>query len=486
MATLGIEICDAGFQSAVAEDNEPRLTAPAGPNGVLLWPGFAFQDGARLFFGREAEDSWFVHPRRVTHAFWEKLSHEPTPLHGTGKAPSCSELSFHFLRDYLQRLGPAASSERVVLAVPSAYLKDSAVEDEKVGLILGMANELKLPLVGVVDEACAALCDARGAGINPAHPVIVVDAQLHGATLALLSASSGLLQRKDYVHLPQAGFAHLLKHLTASMGNRFLRHTAFDILEDGRIEQTFYRQTKEFFVTGAAEHRYQINTARRTYEFIATREQLASDTQGAETALLHGLQGLVAKSGLSAGGCTVALTARVTCLPGFAARLQGAGFVRVVKLPAGAAAAGAAALGSKRARVANLADVQVDSGVDLTEVKQSSGATWEALLHKARLTEPRVLPSHVVIDGIGHVLGGNGTVTIGAPGLGPVIALPAGFTTVEDCLVKLERSGGRLWFSEGGSQPARVAVEAGDRLVIRCGAATADLLFASVRSSSFV
>ncbi len=96
--------------------------------------------------------------------------------------------------------------------------------------------------------ACAALCDPRAPGFNPTLPVIVVDVHLEGADLTLLAADERL-ERKHFLHLPNPATRPVAQapH-PASMGNRFLRHTAFDILEDGRVEQTFFLpvQTKEF------------------------------------------------------------------------------------------------------------------------------------------------------------------------------------------------------------------------------------------------
>jgi len=483
LVTLGIELCDAGFLAASIDNNTPCLVAPSGLAGAFDWPGFAHYDGSRLIFGREAEDAWFVHPRQVSHVFWERLSHESSALGTSGKPAPLSELAFAFLRDYVQRLGPSAQSGNVVLAVPGGYLKDAATEDEKIGLLLGMASELKLPLVRIVDEACASLCDPRSPGINPVRPVVFIDLHLHGADLSLLRTENGLVRRTDFLHLAQAGVAQLLKHLTATMGNRFLRQTAFDILEDGRIEQTFFRQTKDFLLSGAQEFRFQINTARRNYELIANREQLVSDSQAFESALLNGVLSLLHKAGLAQGVVSVALSARAACLPGFEGRLRSAGFLRSVRLAPGAAACGAARLGVGRQAAANLADVPVDCAVPIGEVTQSHGAPWEALLHKVRLPEPRAAPSHVILDGIGHSLGGNGIITVGPPRSGANVTLPIDFDAAEDCLVRLERSGGRLWMVEGGSTGGRAAVDAGDRLTIRSGALAADLLFASFRGT---
>jgi hypothetical protein len=486
MPSIGIELCNAGFQAAVCEKNDPRLLAPGESAGILDWPGFAYHDNQKFWFGRPAEDVWFVHPRQVCHVFWDKLSHEPSALTAAGKTPSFSELAFYFLRDFTEHLITAAGPlDKVVLAVPSVYLKDAATEEQKIGLLLGMAGELHLPLAGVMDMASAALCDPRGPGVNPALPVVVVDIHLSGADLSLHLAEDGRFERKDFTHLAPAGYAPLLKHLTAAMGNRFLKHTAFDILEDGHIEQTFYRETKDFMTSGAPEYRYQINTARRAYEMTATHEQLVLDAMSFAGMLLQGVQSLVHKMPDRTEPVTVALTTRAACVPGLESRLRAAGFMRLLRLPAGAAASGAALAGASRLQVQDLSDIPVELAVPLAEVKRAMGAPWEAHLQKAKSTGPRLQPTHVIIDGLGHALGGNGGFTIGSVSACADLALPESFNAAGDCLVQLQREAGRLWFVDAPSAaPAaatrqiRTALEAGDRLVVRCGSAAADLLFA--------
>jgi hypothetical protein len=170
------------------------------------------------------------------------------------------------------------------------------------------------------------------------------------------------------------------------------------------------------------------------------------------------------------------------------ARLRSAGFNRLVHLPDGAAASGAARIGEQRLRVpADLGDIPVETAVPLSLARCSAVAPWEARLQKVRLPSPRPAPTHVILDGIGHPLGGKGRFTIGAASAGPDVTLPDAFNIADDCSVPLLREGGRLWFVEpgnGNGHPAagahagRTAVEAGDRLTIRCGAAAADVLFA--------
>lgn len=487
MSTIGIRLCDAALRTAVCDQTEARLIPVADANGATDWPGFVYQDGANYSFGRAAEDMWFVYPRRVTHTFLAKLAHDPSATQvPIGRPPSFSELAFFFLREFTNRLvATAGPLEKVVLAVPGGYLKDAATEEEKVGLLLGMAAELKLPLAGIVDMACAALCDPRAPSFNPALPVVVIDVHLEGADLTLLTADERL-ERKGFLHLPNSGYAQLLKHLTAAMGNRFLRQTAFDILEDGRIEQMFFRQTKDFLESRAPEHRYQINTATRNYEMLAKHEQLAADAQAFGTTLVQAVQTFVEQTAHSPGLCTLALTARTVVLPGLEARLRAAGFLRQLRLPPGAAAAGAARIGESRLQVpADLADVPVETAVPLSDTRRAAALPWEARLQKSRHAEPHPAPTHAILDGRGHPIGGASRFVIGPATATADLTLPDAFSHADTCIVPLVRDGGRLWFVDsgpagvaaGGPAP-RVAIESGDRLTIRCGSAVAEVLFA--------
>ena len=76
MRTLGVELCDAGFQAALAGEGEPRLLAPEGRTGVIDWPGFVYHDNRDYRFGPAGEDAWFVHPRRVCQTIWSRLVRE--------------------------------------------------------------------------------------------------------------------------------------------------------------------------------------------------------------------------------------------------------------------------------------------------------------------------------------------------------------------------------------------------------------------------
>lgn len=488
MHTIGVEFSDAGFITALAEANQSRLIDIPDRAGSTEWPGFCHADGPNFTFGRAAEDLWLVHPRRVVHNFWARLAHEPSTLNVSGKPPSFSELAFYFLREFTTRLALVVPNpERYVLAVPSAYFRDDATEEEKIGLLLGMAGELKLPLAGLIDLACASLCDPRGPGFDHSRPVIVVDIGLDGAELTLVVAD-GKLSRRAFILLPQSGLTHLLKQLTGTMGNRFLRHTAFDILEDGRIEQTFFRQTKEFVCGESTEFRYVINTSTRTYEMHVKRDQLCADAQAFIATLVQGVSSFAHSTLPTTDPCSIALTDRAARLPGLEARLRHSGFARILRLPRGAAAAGAAQIGARRLAVpADLAEVAVESSVPMADACSLIAAPWEARVVKLRERASHPPPTHAILDGLGYPIGRAPSFTIGLAGSGTDVSLPPAFQAAFDCSIALACEDGRLWFTDSalptvsGTSPAlaaRTAIDSGDRLVVRCGAISTEILFA--------
>ena len=477
MPSLGLELSDAGLLAAQGDDSNVSLVPPAGAAGGEDWPGYACATERGLVLGRAAEDLWFVHPRRISWNFWSRLAHEPSGLLANGKPVAFSELAYFHLRDFVAKV-PAA--DQVVLALPGDYLRDAATEEEKVGLVLGMVGELRLPVSGMIDHACAALCDPRGPVFSPTIPVLVVDTGLDGSDLTLLTQDGARLTRRAFARLPQSGLAGLLKQLTGSFGNRFLRHTTFDILEDGRIEQEFFRQLKDFVWSEAPEFRFVINTATRAYEMPAKHEQLATDAQAFTTTLGQAVQTFLQRHLPAGSPFTLALTDRAARLPGLSARLRSCGPARQIRLARGAAAAGAAHLAHRWLKTpADLSEVPVETSVPRTEAAGSHRARARIQLHKTSGAPSPAIPTHAILGGIGHPLVAGSVFTIGSADQQPRLALPPGFSHVPGCLAQLTFEGGALWWQDtSGDTPARVAVAAGDRLTFASDELAAEVLFA--------
>ncbi len=490
MNVLGIELCDAGLLTAREDGDSARLAGPSSTSGDLGWPAVSLRRGESLVHGPEAEAAWFEHPRLVSHLFWEKLSHEPSELQSPNGSPySFSQLAFYFLNDYVKRLHTGAGpADKVALAIPGHYLRDPAVEEEKVGLLLGMAAELKLPLVRIVDMACAALWEPAAREFPRNLPIVHVDVHLHGAEISLLRREDDTLARAACHHVPQAGYAQILRHLKNAMGNRFLRHTAFDIHEDRRLEQAFYDQTKQFLLAPSQSDReflYQLNTGYRSYQMVATRTQLETDIQGFDQMIVLGVSTVAADAALAPGRCVVSLSDRAARLDGLRARLRDAGFNRVFALRPGAAALGAATLARDCPAVDDLADVEVDLRVPLLH-GAGHDRPVESVLHRANEGAERPAPSHVIVDGIGHAIGAHG-LTLGTRHAvsGVDVALPDSFDGVGDYVVRVLREGGELKLEmPGGAGDPPSPVAAGDRLALRSGGLATELIFAFCKDVS--
>lgn len=228
-------------------------------------------------------------------------------------------------------------------------------------------------------------------------------------------------------------------------------------------------------------YHYQINTGTRTYELIATRDQLASDLAGFNQAVLQGAQAIFKKSGGRSPRCTVALTARADLLPGLAGVLQAAGLSRVLHLPPGAAACGAARIGAQHEKQTQIADVPVELTAPAGLLPQQSADQCVVRLVKARRPSPARRPSHALCEGLGHLLDGQKVFTIGPSALAPDLTLPEEFDAAgSGGQVVLEQVDGLWWLpgSLASQLHERALIEAGDRLTIQHGTNETEVHFA--------
>jgi hypothetical protein len=393
----GLELCDAGFFAAGGGPGARRVLALEPEAEPRAWPGFIHCLGGEWVAGPAAEDEWMVHPREVSHSFWDRLSLNEADIPGSPPA-TCSELAYHCLRQFTQEVTAATGPFRHLgMAVPGAYLQTPEDEELKIGLLLGMAQDLRMPLVMITDLATAALAAAGRASLGEG-PAIVVDVHLHATELTLLEKRAGAWRRTRFLLVPNVGQVPIMRHLMGTMGNRFLRQTAFDIQEDRRLEQVFYHDLKRFYEAGGVrphEHVFQINTTRRSYEMKATREQLSADLQAFERQVVQGVQRLAAGTKTTP---RVVLTARSAQLDGLDALLRDGGFGLPHILPDGAAALGAARL-AEGMPGCDLLEVPVADSlpVGLPDDGPDAGLQWE-LRPPTRRVPPAAL-THVAADG---------------------------------------------------------------------------------------
>ena len=135
MAILAAHINDA----ALVVSNDARI--------LYREPGFALLEDDILKTGNEAYSNASLKPRRIQNRFWSDL--KTTPLSDPRfQHLSAADLVSQQLEEIWQRV--AQPGDRLVIAVPPYMNNDN------LGLLLGMRMERERPVVAMVDAAVAA------------------------------------------------------------------------------------------------------------------------------------------------------------------------------------------------------------------------------------------------------------------------------------------------------------------------------------------
>jgi hypothetical protein len=213
VAVLALELNDAGLLSSTGQDWRDE------------GPGYALLDPDRLLLGTEARAQARLRPRRLNHQFWARLDTAPL-MQPTALAASHADLACAQL-DAIWRRRPAGAD--ALLLVAPAFLDRDAL-----GLVLGIAAELGIPVTGLVDAAVAASTQ-RAPGRELAH----LDLGLHGALLTRIEQSDAL-QRGEFEVLPAAGLLVLEDAWARVAAGAFVAQTRFDPLHAAESEQALY------------------------------------------------------------------------------------------------------------------------------------------------------------------------------------------------------------------------------------------------------
>jgi hypothetical protein len=185
-------------------------------------PGFALLDDDRLTTGNEAFSQARVKPRRIQNEYWSNLKTDPL-----------ADRRFHHLSaaDLVSRQleqiwqGAIGSGDRLVVAVP-AYMSN-----DNLGLFLGIATELKIPIVAMVDAAIAAT-RREYKGAVPVH----VDLSLHTTVLTRV-AQSGQAQVDRSAVIDDSGILALYDAWMHVIAEAFVQQSRFDPLHTAETEQ---------------------------------------------------------------------------------------------------------------------------------------------------------------------------------------------------------------------------------------------------------
>jgi hypothetical protein len=202
--------------------NDAGILITDGDRILCREPGFALLEDDGLITGRAAWASASLKPRRIQNHYWFDL--KTTPLvDGRFQHLTPADLASQQLEELWRRT--AKPGDHLALAVPN-YMGN-----EQLGLLLGIAVDLKIPVVAMVDAAVAATRRQYAHGV-PVH----IDLSLHSATLSRLS-QNGQAQCERSAVIDEAGMLDLYDIWLRVIAETFVQQSRFDPLHTAETEQ---------------------------------------------------------------------------------------------------------------------------------------------------------------------------------------------------------------------------------------------------------
>ena len=247
MSLLAAHINDAGISVLSAD----RL--------LYREPGFALLDDDELITGSKAFANARIKPRRIHNRFWSELTTDALPDRRFQHL-SAADLVSRQLEQIWEAV--AASGDRLVVAVPAYMTGDN------LGLFLGIANELDVPVAGLVDAAVAAT-RREYQGAVPVH----VDLSLHVATLSRLR-QNGQVQLDRSVVIESGGMLSLYDAWIRVIADAFVKQSRFDPLHTAETEQLLLDRLGEWLAVAAANDKLAIEIEFRGIAHSAELESL--------------------------------------------------------------------------------------------------------------------------------------------------------------------------------------------------------------------
>lgn len=315
MSTLVLEINDAGL---IASDGEQIH---------LQSPGYAVVEKGGLVVGAEALNRSRLNPRATHNRFWAQLNLDPL-FNATAQIAHHGDLTYHHLDSLWHEL--KTDCDELLLTVPGSFTS------RQLGLLLGIAQRLELPVRGLVDTAVAAAAQAR----PPAGPCLHLEIHLHQVTGTRMDIGQEVT-RISVEEAAKSGLAGLREHWAELIADSFMRNTRFDPLHDAGVEQALHNHLPGWLdsLRSAPSATLELEAGGKTRTIRLTRERLIQAAEGVYQEIETKLQTLLP----SHQPGSLLIGARLAALPGLLDRLGEFSGRQVTALAATTPAAGALA-----------------------------------------------------------------------------------------------------------------------------------------------
>ena len=323
MPLLGLELNDTGI---LAAGGEPAQLLDV-ESGEKESPGFALAHNDQLILGKDAHDSARLHPRLYTNRFWDELSAEQIKqpaLEGKTNA-ELAYLHLSKIWDSLKGYG-----DEIVLAVPGFF------SHKQLGLILGITNELSMPVKGFAATAIAASPEPY-----PEHLLFYLDIHLHRLEITFLEQGDQLTH-KETKTIPAKGLHYLYTEWIKAIADEFVRSTRFDPFDQAIYEQELFRCLPQVLkdlkgnpsTTFAMKAGSQIHSVILTYDLFARKSKLVFRE------VYHLIEEMKKRYGTAEMASVLEVSHRFSPLPGYREELDKLPNVQIVELEKGSGARG--------------------------------------------------------------------------------------------------------------------------------------------------
>jgi len=325
MKLIGLEINDTGILAA-AGGNPAKLLDIDGQ--AKESPGFALPQKKGMLIGRPAEGKSRLFPRQILNRFWDQLNTEPLEQSGKHLPQNQVEVVYHHLAAIWQRL--QARADEVVLAIPSFY------ESTQMGLILGVAQELGIPLKGFFPVSLAASSQRR-----PDKMLLYLDISLHRIEVVYLEQGQQLAI-KDSATTSEKGLIHLYRQLAEAIAEQFVRITRFDPLHQAASEQELYDRLPDVLaqLVHSPSMSLEVVSGSKPYNIMLERDQITNRIEPVCREILRLIERMRTKRSQDQTPLALQLSHRLTRLPGCIQMLSAIKDAEIIELKPGAAAQG--------------------------------------------------------------------------------------------------------------------------------------------------
>ena len=321
MSLLALELSDAGMR--VAGGDPPRLLEVDGSETES--PGYALAKKAQLLVGKTAEHEAHLYPNLIQHRFWDQLNRDPLKK-AVGPAQNYAEIAYAHMKMIWERVRFYGSE--MIIIVPGFMNR------EQLGLLLGITQELSIPVKGLVTHAAAA----------PSHPLpdarlFYLDIHLHRTELTFLDQTSGLCQGEPIL-LDEAGLMGLNRLWVDALAEEFVRNTRFDPLHKAATEQELYDRIPGMMrhLEDNASMSCEMRSRHTVHHVTVTRDLFVKRTEPFLNRLRDLILSTLEDKGGRAAPLALMLSARFSHLPGVAEFTQSLSACRSIPLESGACA----------------------------------------------------------------------------------------------------------------------------------------------------